>query len=80
MRKLVLGCVPSTIITEPNFDPRIYFAVAAIFSAVCCVRPVLAGTKDKIRKADMDMAQLKANAVASSGRGVGRPIPSQMRR
>eukprot|EP00903_Cladosiphon_okamuranus_P013154 g12268.t1 len=40
----------------------------------------LRGTKDKIRKADMDMAQLKANALASSGRGVGRPIPSQMRR
>ncbi|CAN0143866.1 unnamed protein product [Pylaiella littoralis] len=37
-------------------------------------------TKDKIRKADMDMAQLKANATAGSGRGLGRPVPAQMRR
>ncbi|CAN0063526.1 unnamed protein product [Scytosiphon promiscuus] len=37
-------------------------------------------TKDKIRKADMDMAQLKASATASSGRGLSRPIPAQMRR
>ncbi|CAM9475285.1 unnamed protein product [Ascophyllum nodosum] len=37
-------------------------------------------TKDKIRKADMEIAQLKANALAGSGRGHGRPAPSQMRR
>ncbi|CBJ32065.1 conserved unknown protein [Ectocarpus siliculosus] len=34
-------------------------------------------TKDRIRKADMDMAQLKASATASSGRGLGRGSTAQ---
>jgi len=46
----------------------------------CGWRGVVAGTKDKIRKADMDLAQLKANATSGSGRGLGRPIPAQQRR
>lgn len=61
-------------------DSRNPFLVVFLFFAVFSSPCFLAGTKDRIRKADMDMAQLKANAVASSGRGVGRPIPSQMRR
>lgn len=37
----------------------------------------VAETKDRIRKADMDMAQLKASATASSGRGLGRGSTAQ---